>query len=137
MAKLTARSMARLEKLLKIAEPLPELEISGRERLHEQGRGAGHLRFFVRKKTVAYYLNDHHGDGIRSLCCKVRSPLAQAEYVESDPEQFYVPPYIGPKGWLGICLDLGKVDWPEVRELLFESYRLQAPKRLARLLDEP
>ena len=87
----------------------------------------------MRKKTVAYYLNDHHGDGIISLCRKT-SPLAQSELVESDPGQFYVPPYIGSKGWLGIRLDLGRVDWPAVKELLFESYRIQAPKRLGQML---
>ena len=114
---------------------LPELDMSGEERLHEHGRGAGFLRFQVRGKSVAYYLNDHHGDGILSLCCKA-SPLAQAELVESDPDQFYVPAYIGAKGWVGIRLDLGRVDWSAVKELLFESYRLQAPKRLSRQLDE-
>ena len=136
MSRISAKASARIEKLLKIAEVLPELEVSGQERLHEHGRGAGYLKFYVRKKTVAYYLNDHHGDGIISLCCKT-SPLAQSELVESDPEQFYVPPYIGSKGWVGIRLDLGRVDWPAVKELLFESYRIQAPKRLAQLLANP
>jgi hypothetical protein len=135
MSKASARAEARLSRLLKLTELLPELEVSGKERLHEQGRGAGHLRFQVRKKSVAYYLNDHHGDGILSLCCKA-TPLSQSELVESDPEQFFVPAYIGSKAWVGIRLDLGRVDWAAVKELLFESFRMQAPKRLLRELDE-
>ena len=99
-----------------------------------QRGGAGHLKFFVGKKTVAYYLNDHHGDGVLSLCCKT-TPLEQADLVEVDPEQFYIPKYIGPKGWVGVRLDLRRVDWEVVKQLLWESYRLQAPKRLARNLD--
>ena len=131
-----SRASARLEKLLEISKLLPELEVSGRERLHDRGRGAGYLRFHVGKKPVAYYLNDHHGDGIISLCCKSSSPLEQADLVEGDPQQFYVPPYIGPKGWVGIRLDLGRVDWQAIKQLLFESYRGQAPKRLARQLEQ-
>ena len=57
------------------------------------------------------------------------------EGVEVDPEQFYIPKYIGPKGWVGVRLDLRRVDWEAVKQLLWESYRLQAPKRLARKLE--
>jgi phosphoribosylglycinamide formyltransferase-1 len=128
------RASARLEKLVKLSKGLPEIEVSGRERLHAKGRGAGHLKFFVGKKTVAYYLNDHHGDGVLSLCCKT-TPLEQADLVEVDPEQFYIPKYIGSKGWVGVRLDLRRVDWEVVKQLLWESYRLQAPKRLARKLE--
>ena len=123
----------RLERLLELSRALPELEVTGYDRLHEQGRGAGHLRFTVGKKPVAYYLNNHHGDGVISLCCKA-SPLDQAELVESDPEQFFVPAYIGSRGWVGLRLDLKRVDWTAAKDLLYESYRLQAPKRLARAL---
>jgi predicted DNA-binding protein (MmcQ/YjbR family) len=43
---------------------------------------------------------------------------------------------VGPSGWVGIYLDKD-VDWPEVRELLSDSYRLVAPKKLIALLDAP
>ena len=56
----------RLDKLLAIARELPEVDISGEE----------HLKFQVRRKTFAYYLDDHHGDGQVALCCKVH-PLEQ------------------------------------------------------------
>ncbi len=54
----------------------------------------------------------------------------------SDADGFFVPPYVGPKGWVGIHLDGRRVPWDEVRELVEDSYRLIAPKRLAARLDQ-
>jgi predicted DNA-binding protein (MmcQ/YjbR family) len=53
--------------------------------------------------------------------------------VRAEPERFFVPPYVGPSGWVGIWLD-GTVDWAELADLLRDSYRLVAPKRLGNLL---
>jgi phosphoribosylglycinamide formyltransferase-1 len=53
---------------------------------------------------------------------------------EAQPRRFYLPAYIGPRGWVALRLDVGKVDWDEVRELLLSSYALIAPKRLATLV---
>lgn len=58
------------------------------------------------------------------------APAAQEALVGSDPKRFFVPPYIGPKGWVGAYLD-ASTDWDEIAELVEESYRLIAPKRLA------
>jgi hypothetical protein len=56
----------------------------------------------------------------------------QAILVASDPERFFVPKDVGPKGWVGVRLDLKKApDWDEMAELIVESYCLIAPKRLA------
>jgi predicted DNA-binding protein (MmcQ/YjbR family) len=60
-------------------------------------------------------------------------PGAQQTLVGADPERFYVPPYVGPKGWVGIRLD-DTVDWAEIEALMVRSYRLIAPKRLAALI---
>ncbi len=60
----------------------------------------------------------------------------QAALVESDPHRFFVPPYVGHKGWVGVYLDGTPVDWEELGELVEESYRLIAPKRLAARLDD-
>ena len=91
-----------------------------------------HAQFLVRKKTFAYFLDNHHGDGIVAFACKVlpgdNKALAQAQ-----PNRFYLPAYIASKGWVAPRLDAGKVDWDEVRELLLGSYALVAPKRLAGL----
>ena len=61
-------------------------------------------------------------------------PGAQEALVEADPERFFVPPYVGPSGWLGVRLDM-EVDWGVVAGLLEEGYRLVAPKRLLQELD--
>ena len=63
------------------------------------------------------------------------TPGAQQALVQSDPERFFVPPYSGPKGWIGAYLDVDQ-DWDGIAELIEESYRLIAPKRLVKLLDE-
>jgi predicted DNA-binding protein (MmcQ/YjbR family) len=58
------------------------------------------------------------------------APGVQEALVGDDPEQFYVPPYVGSKGWVGVRLAADH-DWDELAELLRDSYRLIAPKRLA------
>jgi hypothetical protein len=55
----------------------------------------------------------------------------QGILVRSDPERFFVPRYVGPKGWVGVRLDMRQQpDWDEMGELIIESYCLTAPKRL-------
>jgi len=93
-----------------------------------------HLAFRVRKKTFAYYLHDHHGDGRIALCCKA-DPGEQNRIVEEDPRRFFVPPYLGPKGWIGVRLDRSNVDWGEVAYLVWMAYRLTAPKGLVARLE--
>jgi len=89
----------------------------------------GHADFRVRGRVFAYFLNDHHGDGIISVCCK--SALGEnVDRASREPARFYLPPYIGPRGWFGLRLDGEAVDWSEVRNLLELSYGLVAPKRL-------
>ena len=88
-----------------------------------------HAQFLVRKKTFAYFLDDHYGDGIVAVTCKVLAGDNKA-LAEAQPDRFYLPAYIASKGWVALRLDLGKVDWDEVRELLLGSYMLIAPKRL-------
>lgn len=51
----------------------------------------------------------------------------------ADPQRFFYPPYVGPKGWIGIRLD-ASVDWDEVEAFVRRSFRLTAPKRLAALV---
>ena len=94
----------------------------------------GSPAWFVReKKTVAMFVDDHHGDGILGLWCPAW-PGVQEEMVALEPERFFRPPYVGPSGWLGVRLDRD-VDWDEVRGILTDSYRKVAPKTLVKLLD--
>jgi predicted DNA-binding protein (MmcQ/YjbR family) len=88
----------------------------------------GHASFQVRKKVFAYFLNDHHGDGIVSVCARVL-PGDNQRLVNSDPAKFYLPAYIGPRGWVGLRLDAGEVDWEEVEELVTGSYQLVTASR--------
>ncbi len=111
----------RLARLTKIFLALPE---TSRE-LH-----GSHASFLVGKKKFAYFLNDHHGDGIVSVTCKVLPGENQA-LAAAQPERFYLPAYIGPRGWVALRLDVGPVDWDEVQELIRVGYKLAAPKRLA------
>jgi predicted DNA-binding protein (MmcQ/YjbR family) len=69
-----------------------------------------------------------HGDAI-AVWCKA-PPGSQAILTGADPQRFFVPPYVGPKGWIGIRLD-SRADWKEVTALIERSYRLIAPKRRA------
>ena len=92
-----------------------------------------HAQFQVRKKTFAYFLDNHHGDGIVAVTCKVLSGDNKA-LAEAQPRRFYLPAYIASKGWVALRLDVGKIDWDEVRELLLGSNTMIAPKRLAELV---
>jgi predicted DNA-binding protein (MmcQ/YjbR family) len=93
-----------------------------------------HSTFRVRGKVFAYFLDDHHGDGIVSVC--VKSELGEnADRVRRDPERYYLPDYIGPRGWFGLRLDRGRVDWREVVNVVERSYRLIAPRTLVAKLD--
>ena len=88
-----------------------------------------HATFRIGKKAVAYYLDNHHGDGIVAISCKVM-PGENDKLIAANPERFYMPAYVGPRGWVALRLDRGQIDWEEVEELLKGSYRLLAPKRL-------
>jgi hypothetical protein len=77
---------------------------------------------------------NHHGDGRLAIWCKA-PPGAQDLLVESDPERFFVPPYVGHRGWVGVRLE-GKPDWDAIADLLEDGYRLTAPERLLAALDE-
>ena len=115
----------RLSRLTRICLALPEAA---------RRDSGSHAAFLVRKSTFAYFLNDHHGDGIVSVACKAL-PGDNTALAVAQPERFYLPAYIGPRGWIALRLDTGKVDWDEVAELVVGSYRLIAPKRLLTLVD--
>jgi hypothetical protein len=115
----------RLDALTKICLALPET------RREDKG---SHAAFLVGKKTFAYYLDNHHGDNIVSVCCKVL-PGENRFLVESSPGRFYLPAYIGPRGWIGLRMDFATLNWAEVKELILGSYLQIAPKKLASLVD--
>jgi predicted DNA-binding protein (MmcQ/YjbR family) len=114
----------RLQRLTRICLALPEAERTLR---------GDHADFRVRKKVYAYFLNDHHGDGIVSVC--VKSELGEnVDRAGARPDVYYLPAYIGARGWFGMRLDTGAIDWREVQNIVELSYCLAAPKSLARLV---
>ena len=101
----------RLARLSNICLALPE---TSRELMNS------HATFRVRKKVFAYFLNNHHGDGIVAVTCKAL-PGDHKALVESDPARFYLPAYIGSRGWVALRLDVGAIDFrvePEARRHL-------------------
>jgi len=124
MARTKSSEDPRLARLTEIALALPEAS--------RQIYGS-HAQFLVRKKTFAYFLDNHHGDGIVAVTCKVL-PGDNKLLAEAQPRRFYLPDYLASRGWVGLHLDVGKVDWREVKELLGSSYGLIAPPRLAEQL---
>lgn len=95
----------------------------------------GEPTFRVRNRLFAMYASasTHHGAGRPAVWLKA-GPGNQALMVRSAPERFFVPPYVGPSGWVGVWLDRGVV-WGDLKPLAEDAYRLVAPKRLVARLD--
>ena len=94
----------------------------------------GSPSFFIGgKKTFVMFVDDHHGDGHMGIWCAA-PPGEQAARIDEDPDVFFRPPYVGGRGWLGVCLDKG-LDWDEVATIVEDAYRVVAPKKLLALLD--
>ena len=118
-----------LDRVTALCLALPEAESAA--------AGDRHTAFSVRKRIFAYYLVDHHGDGRVALNCKV-PPGENEALIADDPGRWFLPAYLGPRGWVGLDLEAGgPVDWDAVGELVTGSYRLVAPKTLVRRLDAP
>jgi predicted DNA-binding protein (MmcQ/YjbR family) len=94
----------------------------------EEKPSHGSPDFRVRGKSFASYVVNHHGDGRVALWLNV-SPGAQQAYCEAEPRHFFVPPYVGPRGWLGVHLDKG-LSWKRIAQLVREAYEKVAPAGL-------
>ncbi len=90
--------------------------------------------FFVRKKTFVYFWDNHHDDGRVAIWASA-PPGVQEEVVESEPDRFFRPPYVGHRGWIGYRLDTASVDWDEVAAVVTDAWRNVAPKTLVARLD--
>jgi hypothetical protein len=95
----------------------------------------GEPTWFVRgKKVFVSFAGRHHDDRI-GLWCASRAEDRDG-LVAQRPDHFFVPPYVGGRGWLGAYLDVPDLDWTEVDELVRDAYRLIAPKTLVAILEE-
>jgi predicted DNA-binding protein (MmcQ/YjbR family) len=94
----------------------------------EEVPSRGSPDFRVAGKTFATFVVNHHGDG--NIAFWLRSPPgAQELYSESEPDYYFVPPYVGPRGWLGVHLDKG-LDWRSIAARVREAFVEVAPKSL-------
>jgi hypothetical protein len=118
----TDASVAReaLERLTKICLARPEAECA---------RGGRHATFRVRKKVFAYFLDNHHGDGIIAACVR-GDKREHARLIAKEPKRFFLPAYVGPRGYLGVRLDTKRVDWKDLSARVEAAWRSVAPKRL-------
>jgi hypothetical protein len=94
----------------------------------EEFASHGSPNFRVRGKTFATYVVNHHGDGRVALWLNA-VPGSQEQHVRSEPKHFFVPPYVGPRGWLGVILDRG-IAWNRIPVLVREGYEKVAPADL-------
>ena len=109
-----------LERIRTICLELPETS----ERLSH-----GAPTFFIRgKRAFLMVLTDFHGDGRFAIWCAGPEGIQQA-LVEADPERFFVPPYVGHRGWLGMRLDRA-LDWDELAGIAEDAYAEVAPAKL-------
>ena len=122
-----AKRKAVLERLRTVCLALPETS----ERLSH-----GAPSFFVRgKKCFLMLLDDHHGDGRFAVWCAAPAGDLQL-LIGADGERFFVPPYVGHRGWLGVRLNDG-VDWDELAGVVEDAYCTVAPPKLVAELDRP
>jgi hypothetical protein len=113
-----------IDQLRTICLTLPEVT--------EENEGTvGSPAFKVRGKIFAM---QHPHEGRPSMWCKAPRGF-QETLVSSDPKRYFVPPYVGVHGWIGVWLDVEQ-DWGMVEDFVTDSYRMTAPKRLIGQLDQ-
>ena len=83
-----------------------------------------------RGKMFLMFADNHHGDGRVAFWC-MSTPDSREAWLGMSPERFFVPPYVGPSGWIGVRLE-GRVPWDAVAEIVAEGYALAAPKKSPR-----
>jgi hypothetical protein len=123
MADDPAAAVGPLPRLRAICRSMPQVT----ERLSH-----GEPTWFVSRRTFVSYADRHHDDRVAFWCAA--APGQQQELVAEDPERYFVPPYVGGRGWLGVRVDV-VVDWQVVAELIEDAYRVVASPRLTAELD--
>jgi hypothetical protein len=102
------------------------LELPGTEERLSHGQPT----FFVAGKQFAQFRANHHGDTRTVVCVRTSSLDEQAMLLESDPDTYSKPAYLGPSGWVSINLTGEKVDWDHVADRIAESWELAAPRSM-------
>jgi hypothetical protein len=119
------RAARALQRVRTICTALPEVE---------ERPSHGAPTFFYRgKKTFVMFHDDHHGDGRLAIWCHAPEGI-QHLLVTEEPERFFVPPYVGHRGWVGVRLDVD-VDWDEIAGIVRDAYLMVVPPKVAAALD--
>jgi hypothetical protein len=119
------RAARALQRVRAICTALPEVE---------ERPSHGAPTFFYRgKKTFVMFHDDHHGDGRLAIWCHAPEGI-QHLLVTEEPELFFVPPYVGHRGWVGVRLDVD-VDWDEIAGIVRDAYLMVVPPKVAAALD--
>lgn len=114
-----------LERVRRICLALPEVN---------ERSSHGTPTFFVQdRRTFVTFADNHHNDGRIAIWCHAPEGM-QSALVEQDPDRFFMPPYVGHRGWIGVRLE-GDVDWGIVTDLIHDAYRGVAPRTLVAALD--
>ncbi|MCW2528375.1 MAG: hypothetical protein JWM76_3235 [Pseudonocardiales bacterium] len=92
----------------------------------------GEVSFFAGKQFVS--IDDHHHGADRLAFWCAAPPGVQEQLIDQDPTQFFRPPYVGHRGWVGVRIDADP-DWEEIAQIVRGAYRQIAPKRLLARLD--
>jgi hypothetical protein len=117
-----------VERLRRIALALPDVT---------ERNSHGEVCFFAGlAKSAKQFVSvdDHHHGADRLAFWCAAPPGAQDELIGADPEQFFRPPYVGHRGWVGVRIDLDP-DWAEIAEIVRDGYRQVAPRTLLARLD--
>lgn len=95
----------------------------------------GEPTFRLKDKMFAMHAraDSHHGAGREGVWCKAK-PVTQDMMIRAEPDRYFSPPYVGPKGWVGVWLGRN-TDWAALEDLLRDGYRMTAPKRLLARMD--
>lgn len=124
MGRPSAAASVPLERLRALCLALPEAT----ERVSH-----GEPAWFVRRSPQFVSLSDHHHDDRVGFWAA--APVgAQQDWVERDPNRFFVPPYVGGRGWVGVYLDVEQ-DWDDIADIIEDAYRAVAPKSLVARLE--
>ncbi len=119
------RAAAALERVRKVCLSFPETS---------ERPSHGAPAFFIRRtRSFVMFVDNHHGDGRLALWCAAPAG-AQAMLVEANPDVYFVPPYVGPSGWIGARLDR-RAPWSEIAAVIEQAYRTRAPVTILRQLD--
>lgn len=101
----------------------------------QESTSHGMQAYKVSGKAFAYFVVNHHGDGRVALWLK-GSAATQDALIQSEPRDFFIPPYVGVRGWVGVHLNKG-IGWRRVIGLIQEAYERTAPATLCAEIGQP